>query len=306
MNSDQKPRIAFFGLGTMGSGMANRLLKAGYPLTVYNRNPERAAAFAAAGARVAKTPHEAAQESQVLISMLADDGASRAVWLGDHGGNGSVAGANGALAGAQSGTICIECSTLTVKWVLELAAAAESRGLKFLDAPVTGTKPHAANGELNFLVGGPAVVLEQVRPILVPMSKEILHLGPIGSGAALKLANNFLCGVEAVALAEADAFLHNAGIDLGKALPFLLNGAPGSPVMRVLSARHAQHDYTPNFQLRLLAKDLSYAIAEGQRHRVELRTAVAAVEMLQRAMAAGFGDEDMSAIIKFMEQFSGG
>ncbi|HWY76582.1 MAG TPA: NAD(P)-dependent oxidoreductase, partial [Verrucomicrobiae bacterium] len=141
-----KPLIAFFGLGLMGSGMARQLLKAGFPLAVFNRNQEKAASFADGGARVARTPREAAVGADVLISMVADDNASRAVWVGE----------NGALAAAAPGVVCVESSTVTVGWVRELAAAASARGCEFLDAPVTGSKAQAASGELNFLVGGPA------------------------------------------------------------------------------------------------------------------------------------------------------
>jgi 3-hydroxyisobutyrate dehydrogenase len=297
-NSDGKPRIAFFGLGTMGVGMVRRLLGAGYPVTVYNRNPQKSAALAADGAHPVETPRLAAQRGDVLISMVSDDAASRAIWMGE---NGALAGARHE-SGGGGGWIAIECSTLTVPWVRELGREAESRGLAFLDAPVTGTKPHAANGELTFLVGGHAAALEKVRPILEIMSKQIIHLGPVGSGASLKLINNFLCGVQAAALAEAYAWMARDGLDAEKALPLLLNGAPGSPVSKLLAARHGNKDYTPNFQLRLMVKDLTYALAEGQRHHVKLETGQAALGRFQQAAAAGLGDQDMAALIKYLEQ----
>ncbi len=141
-----KLRIAFLGLGIMGSGMARRLLVNGFHLTVFNRNAEKSKSFASEGAHVASSPREAAAQSDIIISMVADDVAARSLWLGD----------NGALAAAKPGTVCIECSTVTVNWVRELAAAATTRGCEFLDAPVTGSKNQAAAGELNFLVGGSA------------------------------------------------------------------------------------------------------------------------------------------------------
>ncbi len=124
-------RIAFLGLGTMGSGMARRLLAHDFPLAVFNRNPDRAAPFAAAGARVASTPRDAASGAQVIMSIVSEDQASRAIWLGPE----------GALAGAGAGVICVESSTLTVDWVRELGAAAREKGAEFVDAPVTGSKP---------------------------------------------------------------------------------------------------------------------------------------------------------------------
>src|SRR5208282_5279065 len=145
-------RVAFLGLGTMGAGMARRLLSHDFPLTVFNRNPDKAAPFAAAGARVASTAREAASGAEVIMSMVADDQASRAIWLGP----------DGALAGAASGAVCIESSTLSVGWVRELAIAVGGGG-ELVDAPVTGSKPQAAAGEVNFLAGGSAAAIEKVR-----------------------------------------------------------------------------------------------------------------------------------------------
>lgn len=283
-----KPRIAFFGLGLMGSGMARRLLVNGFPLTVFNRNAEKAKPFAAEGAFVATSPREAAAQADVIISMVADDNASRSLWLGD----------NGALAATKPGTICIECSTVTVAWVKELAAAARARGCEFLDAPVTGSRPHAASGELTFLVGGADSTLEKARPVLMAMSKAILPLGPAGSGAMLKLINNFVCGVQAAALAEAMAMIERGGLDRAKALELLTNGAPGSPLVKTLSARMTAPDYTPQFLLRLMAKDLGYAIQEGGKVSVELTTAAAALGVFQKGIAAGHGEKDMAAVVE--------
>ena len=283
-----KPRIAFLGLGLMGSGMANRLLSAGFPLAVFNRNPQKAAPFAAAGAKAAASPREAAAGAEVILSMLADDNAARAVWLGE----------NGALAAAAPGTVLLESSTVTVGWIGELAAAAAARGCELLDAPVTGSKTHAAVGELCFLVGGSGVTLEKARPVLAAMSRAIVHLGPTGSGALLKLINNFLCGVQAASLAEALALIERSGLDRGKALEILTSGAPGSPLIKTLSARMTGPDYTPNFPLRLMAKDLAYASQEGRRHSLDLTTVATALEVFKKAIAAGHGDEDMSAVIE--------
>ncbi len=283
-----KPRIAFLGLGIMGSGMARQLLARGFPLTVFNRNPEKSKPFAAEGARVAGSPREAAAQADVIVSMVADDNASRSLWLGE----------NGALASASAGSVCIECSTVTVGWVRELAAAAGVRKCEFLDAPVTGSKAQAASAELNFLVGGDANTLEKVRPVLAAMSKTIVHLGPTGSGALLKLINNFVCGVQITALAEGMAMIERGGLDRAQALAVLTNGAPGSPLVKTVSARMTAPDFTPNFLLHLLAKDLGYAIQEGGRLSVELATAKAALEQFQKAIAAGHGDQDIAAVVE--------
>jgi 3-hydroxyisobutyrate dehydrogenase len=284
----QQTRVALIGLGLMGSGMARRLLGAGFPLTVWNRNPERAKALAAEGAHVAATPRDAASRADVVLSMVADDAASRAVWLGDH----------GALAGATRGAVLVESSTLTVGWIGELFREVAARGCELLDAPVTGSKPHAASGELVFLVGGSAAALETARPALTPMSRAILHVGASGRGALLKLVNNFMCGVQAASLAEALALIERSGLDRAKSLELLTTGAPGSPLVKTLSARMTARDYTPNFLLRLMAKDLTYALAEGRRYGLALSTVASALEVVDQAVAAGNGEEDFSALVE--------
>jgi len=274
----------------MGSRMAQRLLTAGYPLTVYNRNAARCAPFTAAGAQAAPTPRAAAGRAEVILSMLADDNASRGLWLGEQ----------GALAGAAPGAILIECSTVSVGWIAELNAAATARGCPLLDAPVLGTKPHAAAGELTFLVGGPAPALETVRPVLAAMSRAVVHFGPTGSGALVKLVNNFLCGVQIASLAEAIGIIERSGLDRTQVLELLNGAAPGSPLLKTISGRMAARDYTPNFALRLMAKDLAYARQEGSLRGVNVETAAAAIAVFQKAISAGRGDEDMSAVV---EQF---
>ena len=283
-----KPRIAFLGLGIMGSGMARRLLANGFPLTVFNRNIERAKPFVADGATVAVSPHEAASQADVIISMVADDIASRSLWLGD----------SAALAAMKPGTICIESSTVTVDWVRELAAAAQQQNCELLDAPVTGSKIHAANGELNFLVGGNPATIDKVRPVFSAMGKTILPMGPTGSGALIKLINNFVCGVQIASLAEAMAMIERSGLDRARALEVLTNGAPGSPLVKTVSARMTAPDFTPNFPLRLLTKDLGYAIREGEKLSIELMTVAAALKEFQKAMAARHGEKDMAAVVE--------
>ena len=293
-----KPRIAFLGLGIMGSGMARRLLVNGFPLTVYNRNPEKSKPFADEGAGVANSPREAAQNADVIITMVADDNASRSLWLGE-----VRAGlADGALAGAKPETICIESSTVTVNWVQELAATAQKQKCEFLDAPVTGSKPHAANGELSFLIGGNPATIEKVRPIFSCMGKTILSVGPTGSGALVKLINNFICGVQVAALAEAMAVVERSGLDRAQVLEFLTNAAPGSPIVKTVAARMTKPDFTPNFPLRLLTKDLGYAIREGEKLSIELLTVAAALKEFQKAMAAGHGEKDMAAVVELFRK----
>jgi len=283
-----KPSVAFLGLGIMGGGMANRLLGAGFPLAVYNRNADKAKPLATAGAKVAASPEAAAAGADIIISMLADDIAARAIWLGE----------NGALAGAKPGAILIECSTITPDWIKEFNVEAKKKNCELLEAPVTGTKPHAAAGELTFLVGGSTDTLEKARPVLAVMSKAIAHVGPIGSGALVKLLNNVLCAVQAVSFAEALALIEKSGLDRAKTLEILTQGTPGSPLVKTMATRMTVRDYTPNFALKLMAKDVGYAHAMGKAHGVDFKTAAAALDVFKNALGQNLGEQDFSSVIE--------
>jgi len=284
----QKPRVAVLGLGLMGSGMARRLLGAGFPLTVYNRSADKGASLVADGARLAASPREAATGAEFIVSMVADDAASRGLWLGEH----------GALSEVSPGAIIIESSTVTTSWVNELADAARAKEVELLDAPVTGSRTQAASGELNFLVGGSESALERARPLFAAMGRSATRVGPTGSGALLKLINNFLCGVQAVSLAEALAVIERAGLDREIAMQILSNGAPGSPLLKTLSARMTARDYTPHFHLALMRKDLEYSLKEAEERGVHLSTAQSALEAFERAVASGRGMQDVSAVVE--------
>jgi 3-hydroxyisobutyrate dehydrogenase len=283
-----KPSVAILGLGIMGSGMANRLLSANFTLAVYNRNREKCISFARAGAFVADSPRQAASRSQIILSMVADDAASRDVWLGEE----------GALKGAPTGSVLIESSTLSGDWIQELASKAAEHGCQFLDAPVTGTKPHAASGELLFLVGGSAEALDAARPVFSVLGRDVVHLGPTGSGALMKLVNNFVCGVQAASFAEAVSLVDAGGLDRAKAMSILTGGAPGSGIVKRVAERIAANDFTPNFALRWMAKDISYAMQDASTKGISLQTAAAALAVFQQAIAEGHGDEDFSAVSK--------
>jgi 3-hydroxyisobutyrate dehydrogenase len=283
-----KPSVAILGLGIMGSGMAKRLLSANFPLAVYNRNREKCIPFASAGAFVANSPGEAAARSQIILSMVANDEASQDVWLGG----------KGALDGALSNSVLIESSTLSGEWIRELAAKAAERGCRFLDAPVTGTKPHAASGELVFLVGGSIETLDAARPVFSVLGRDVVHLGPIGSGALMKLINNFVCGVQAASLAEALSVVDAGRLDRAQAMSILTGGAPGSGIVKRVTERIAANDFAPNFALRWMAKDIGYAVRMASAEGIVLQTAAAALALFQQAIVEGHGDEDFSAVSK--------
>ncbi len=206
-----KQTVAILGLGIMGMGMAKNLLKAGFTVHAYNRTRSKAEPLAADGAHIHETPADAARAADIIIAMLSDDNASRAAWTGPQ----------GALASAKPGTILIDSSTITPGWVEELAKLAKVRDLEFLDAPVTGSRPQAEAKQLNFLVGGDAKVLGRARAVLEAMGQSVIHFGPIGSGARLKLINNFLCGVQIASLAEAMVWIERSGLNREQSLEFL-------------------------------------------------------------------------------------
>jgi len=288
--------VALLGLGVMGTGMAGNLLKAGFPLTVYNRTRAKAEALIRRGARVAGTPREAASAAQVIISMVGDDTASRAVWLGE----------DGALAGAQPGAVLVECSTLSLAWVRELADLAAQHDLAFLDSPVTGSKDAAEAGELRLLVGGDTAGIERARPALEAISKRIDLFGPTGAGALVKLINNLMGAVQVVVLGEGLALGERAGLDMEQLVAFIINAAPGSPLVKGKAARMANQDYEDTqFALKWMHKDTTYALRAADEYGVPMPTLAAAREVYQIGKGLGLGDADFAAVFEVLRQHSG-
>jgi len=283
-----KQSVAILGLGTMGMGMAKNLLKAGFTVHAYNRSRAKAEPLAAEGAHVHQTPSDAARIADIIVAMLSDDNASRATWTGPQ----------GALSSANAGAVLVDSSTITPAWVQELGKLAKARNLEFLDAPVTGSKAQAEGKQLNFLVGGDAKTLERARPALEAMGQSVIHLGPVGSGARMKLINNFLCGVQVASLAEAMVWIERSGLNRDQALEFLKKAAPGSPLVAGVSARMVDATYEVNFFLSLMKKDMNYAQTDAKTLGVELRTAATAEACFEEAAKMGFGEKDMSAVVE--------
>jgi 3-hydroxyisobutyrate dehydrogenase len=279
----------------MGNGMAQNLLKAGFPLTVYNRTRSKAEPLASKGANVADTPRQAAADANIVIAMVGDDTASKAMWLGE----------DGALAGAKPDTILIECSTLSLEWVRELAGLAAARNLAFLDAPVTGSKDAAEAGELRLMLGGDMAVLERARPALEAVSKRFDHFGPTGAGATVKLINNLMGSVQVAVLGEGLALAERAGLDLDQVVAFVINAAPGSPLVKGKAARMAHHDYDDTqFALKWMHKDATYALRAADEYGVPMPTVAAAREVYRMARNLGLDDADFAAVIEAIRQMS--
>ncbi|TAK44390.1 MAG: NAD(P)-dependent oxidoreductase [Betaproteobacteria bacterium] len=243
--------VAFIGLGAMGSRMALNLLAAGFALRVFNRDRARTAAAAAQGATVCDTPAAAARGAQFACSIVTDDVATRAVMFGSQ----------GVLAGTAPGTVIVDSSTNTPAMAREVAAAAAARGCAYLDSPVSGSIAQAQNRELVFMVGGDAAAFARAQPLYAAMGRFTKHMGAAGTGATIKLVNNMLSGVATAALAEAAQVAEAAGLDRAAALEILGEGAAGSRLLKAKLPKMFKRDFTPQFQLELMDKDLRYFLA---------------------------------------------
>jgi 3-hydroxyisobutyrate dehydrogenase len=288
-------RIAFIGLGKMGLGMAGRLLVAGHQLNVYNRTPEKAAPLMGAGVRLCASPAEACGDADAVVSMVADDAASRAVWFG----------ADGVLAGAPArGAFAIECSTLSHEWATELSAAARNRGLRYIDAPVTGLPDNAAAGDLTLLVGAAAADLEDARPVLNAFSQRVIHFGAVGTGTAYKLIINMLGAVQIASAAESMALAERAGLDLRVVAEALAIGQAASPQVVRNTRRMVEGDRNPNitFTPRLRLKDVDYALRLARQLGLGTPFGALAARAFGQLCDTGHADENESIVIDVARQ----
>src|SRR5580704_7737273 len=247
-------RIAFVGLGNMGVGMATRLIQTGHQLSVYNRTASRAQALVRQGAQLFDSPKSACQGVDAVISMVADDSASRAVWLGM---DGILAAGNFAENG-----FAIECSTLSHDWVVELSRLCGARGLRYLDAPVTGLPDVAMAGALTLLVGADPDDLSSARDILDSLAQRIIRFGPVGAGTAYKLIINMIGAVQIASAAEALAIAERVGLDIAVVADAISTSQAASPQVVRNTRRMAadDHDHHVVFSSALRLKDVEYAV----------------------------------------------
>ena len=278
--------VGFIGLGAMGAEMARNLQRAGYQLRVWNRNPERCAPFAATGAVVCNTPAAVAEGAIAVISMVADDNATRAVMLGP----------DGVISQGPAGLLVVDCSTNTPGMVRETAAAGAARGIACLDAPVSGSIAQASGRELVFMVGGETAAYERARPLFAAMGRLSRHMGPAGSGATIKLINNMLSGTTSAALAEMMSVAEAAGLDPEDSLAILGEGAAGSRLVRSKIPKMTNGDYRPQFQLELMEKDLRYFLALAQDLDRPAPIASLVRSQYQAARRADLGKLDVAAM----------
>ena len=284
-----KPAVGFIGLGLMGRPMSLNLVKAGYAVTVWNRTPSRADEVVAAGAKLAASPREVASASDFLITIVSDPPALEEVLWGT----------NGAMQTLKRGSIYIDSSTVSPALARKISAACGQRGVRFLDAPVTGGDWGAKKGELVFMVGGDAQTLKDAEPVIGAMGKKWFHLGPNGAGQTIKLAMNSLMALQVDALAEAVALVAGAGLAPEKLIEVMQSSMARSTVLDVKSQNFLKADYTPSFPLRLMHKDLGLALDLGNQVGVPLPAVAAARETYNAVKGAAKEDLDYSAVMKF-------
>ncbi len=281
-------KIAFLGLGAMGSRMAARLLAAGHEVTVWNRSAERAAPLVDQGARAAATPAEATKGAEVVLAMLRDDGASEAVWCDPE---------TGAAAGMAEGALAIECSTLTVDWTRRLGEALAAQGVRLLDAPLAGSLPQAEAGKLIFFAGGASVSLKAARPLLLAMGAAVHHAGEsVGNGMAIKLIVNALFGLQVAAVAELLALGEALGVPKQNGADILGETPVLSPAAKGAAAAMVARAFAPMFPIDLVEKDFGYVAATAGAAGAAVPLSEAARAVFAKARAAGYGGDNITGV----------
>src|SRR6202795_2735410 len=289
-------QVAFIGLGRMGHGMAGRYLDAGFAVAIWNRSKAKAEDLIARGAQWATSSEAAAIDADAVVTMVADDEASRTVWLGK----------DGAATTMKAGTLAIECSTVSYQHARELARELRSRGLIYIDSPVTGLPDAAASGKLTLLVGADPADLESARPYLVPLSTTIRHFGGVGTGTVYKLINNLMGAIQIAGIAEGLAIAEQAGLDMKLVLEAIETGVAASPQVIRHSKRMAARNFSgATFTAALRHKDAAYAVALAE--SLLFHTPLmgrAAVEAYARAKAHA-PDDDEGKMIEIVSNAKG-
>jgi 3-hydroxyisobutyrate dehydrogenase-like beta-hydroxyacid dehydrogenase len=285
-------KVGLIGLGLMGKPMGLNLLKAGFALTVWNRTASRADELVAAGAKLAQSPRELAANSELVLSIVSDPPALEEVLWGQ----------NGAMQGFQREGIYIDSSTVSPTLARKVATTCQERGVRFLDAPVTGGDWGAKKGELVFMVGGDAATLTEAEPVLRVLGKKWFHLGPNGAGQTIKLAMNMILALEVDALAEALALVTAAGLQGEELVEVMQSSMARSGVLDIKSQNLLKGDYTPSFPLRLMLKDMRLALELAQQTHVELPATEAAFKTYSTVKEAAKEDLDYSAVMKFWKK----
>ncbi len=281
-------KFGFLGLGIMGSAMAANLVRAGFEVVVWNRNPDKCAPLVAAGARQGGSPRQVVEECPLTFAMLADPAAAEAVCFD----------AGGVLEGMGSGTGYVDMSTVDAATSRKIGAAIAAKGGRFLEAPVSGSKKPAEDGTLLILAAGDAGLFEEARPALEKMGKQSFYLGELGNGARMKLVVNMVMGGMMAIFAEALALTEKGGLDPRQLLELLAGGALANPMFKGKGSAMLAGDFTVNFPLKHMQKDLRLALQLGDELAQPLFAAATANEAFKQARSLGLGEADFSALYR--------
>jgi len=295
-------RIGFIGVGTMGLPMAKNLVAKGFAVTAFDTNPDAVKAAAAAGARAAGSTAEAVAGADLVITMLPSSPHVEAVYGGD----------GGVLAAAARGTLCVDMSTIDPAVSRTVAADAAERGLRFIDAPVSGGVPRATDGTLAIMVGGARADFDEALPALSAMGANVIYVGPVGSGEVAKLCNNLIAGVAAVAVSEAFRIAEGFGVDPAVVTQVIAKSSGNTwlmehmhPVPGLVAKAASSAGYQPGFMTDLMCKDLGLAVDAARALRVPVFAAPAAQQVYRLASSHGLGRKDFTSVYTFLKPSAG-
>jgi 3-hydroxyisobutyrate dehydrogenase len=288
-------RVGFVGLGIMGRGMANNLLQAGFPLTVWNRTASRVEPFVDAGAQAGTSPADVAAKSDIVVVCVSDTPDVESVILGD----------DGIAHGAQPGTLVIDCSTISPHVTRDIASALAEKGVHMLDAPISGGSEGAAKGTLSIMVGGEDEQFARALPVLEAMGKTITHVGPNGAGQTVKLVNQVLVVGNALAMCEALMFAQAGGLDLQKTFDAVSQGAGGSWFFTNRAPQVMERDWSPGFTIALQQKDVRLVLQAADELGVPLFATSTVFNLYRTLEAMGLEEEGNHALIKALEHLAG-
>lgn len=288
-------RVGFIGLGIMGGPMAGNILKAGFPVTVWNRSREKAMPVLDAGATLGASPQDVAEKSDIIITMVTASEDVRNVILGGQ----------GVIHGAAPGSIVVDMSTISPRVTREIADALAARGIEMLDAPVSGGDVGARNATLSIMVGGDADSVARVQPVFAAMGKKITHIGPNGAGQTCKLVNQILVVGNNLAMAEALVFAQAAGVDVGRVVEAVSGGAAGSWQLSNLGPRVLKRDFAPGFSIANQQKDLRLAIEAADAMHLPLFSTTTAHNLFRVLESEGLSELGTQALIQALEKLTG-
>ncbi|MCX4439379.1 2-hydroxy-3-oxopropionate reductase [Streptomyces albidoflavus] len=291
-----RPSIAWIGLGIMGSPMSENLIKAGYAVTGYTLEQEKLDRLTAAGGTATASIAEAVREADIVITMVPASPQVEAIAYGP----------DGILAHAKRGALLIDMSSITPQTSIDLAKAAEEKGVRVLDAPVSGGEAGAVEAVLSIMVGGQQADFDEARPVFEALGKTIVLCGPHGSGQTVKAANQLIVAVNIQACAEAVVFLEKSGVDLGAALDVLGGGLAGSTVLARKKDNFLRRDFAPGFRIDLHHKDMGIVTDAARTVGAALPVGSAVAQLVASLRAQGDGGLDHSALLRGVERLSGG